>query len=825
MNSLESLGQDVRYAVRMMRRSAGFTAVAVLSLALGIGANTAIFSLINTLMLRTLPVRDPGQLVQLVNRFPGEPDHYGFAGRFYEHFRDRNHVFSDLIGASPLRVQVTGEGLPPETVEGEYVVGKFFAALGVRPAIGRLFGPQDDRVEGAGTAVVSWSYWKHRFNLDRAIVGRPIVVDGAPATIVGVAARDFFGLEVGARPDVWILAANGATVGRPDRPANGPWSGNWKLMGRLKPGVTIEQARAEMRVLDQWRIEEIATASRDPLWRQVKLVVEPAGAGFSTLRGRYARMLLALMAVVGLLLLLACTNIASLLLARGAARQREMAIRVSLGAGRFRLVRQALTESLLLAAAGSVVGLVFAYFGAAALVRIMTSGRQVIGLPQRLALDVQLDISVLVFTAAVAVLAGVLFGVAPAWNAFASLPASSLREMGSAGEPRSRRLFGKSLVVAQVALSMVLLSAAGLFVRHVSNLRNLDLGFERDSVLLVSLNPQGSGYNRSELTRLYRVLLARLQTIPGVRSVTLSGMTPIEGAGASRFANVEGFTERPEDRRYVSLNWIAPKYFATFGTPLVAGRDFAFEDEARPAVAIVNQAMARHYFGGRSPIGKHVTFERLDGTYEIVGVVADAKYLNLHNAAPRTVYFNAFQEGQIASQFALRTTVMPTSVAGEVRRLVGDVVKNVRIAKVTTLDDQVNASIVPERLIAVLAGFFGGLGALLAAIGLYGLMAYTVARRTNEIGVRMALGATRRDVTLMVLKSALALVCAGLALGAPVALSTAYLAARVIQNVAVEPSFAIAFAAAALLATALLAAYMPARRAARVDPMDALRHQ
>ena len=341
---------------------------------------------------------------------------------------------------------------------------------------------------------------------------------------------------------------------------------------------------------------------------------------------------------------------------------------------------------------------------------------------------------------------GVLFGLAPAWNAFASAPASSLREIGGAGDTRSRRLFGKSLIVAQVALSVVLLSAAGLFVGHLSNLRNLDLGFDRHSVLLVTLNPQGSGYNRIQLSRLYRDLLQRLQAIPGVRSASLSGATPIEGAAASRFASVEGFQEKPEDRRYLMLNGVGPKYFETLGTPLIAGRDFQFEDAGRPRVTIVNQAMARHYFGGGSPIGKHVTFDGDDMPYEIVGIVGDAKYLDLHEAAPRTVYLNAFQDGFINSQFSLRTDVPPTAIAGEVRRAVSDVLKTVRVAKVTTLAEQVDASIVPERLIALLAGFFGVLGASLAAIGLYGLLAYTVARRTNEIGIRMSLGATERDV-------------------------------------------------------------------------------
>jgi predicted permease len=823
---LDELNGDLRYALRQLRRSPTFTAVAVLSLALGIGANSAIFTLINTLMLRTLPVREPQQLVELLSRYPGEPRVNGFSWKYYEHFRDRNHVFSDLIGVvSPSRFQVSGEGLDPDVVDGEHVTGNFFSALGVQPATGRLIGPEDDQMEAgrAAVAVVSWSFWQNRFNLDPAILGKRLVVDGVPATVIGVTPREFFGVQVGARPDVWVPVAMEPMIQRPSRRADGTLG--VKLMGRLKPETSIEQARAEMIVLDRFRIEDLAKTRNSSLALQFKIEVEPAAAGFSALRDQFATPLLVLMASVGVLLLMACTNVASMLLARASAREREIAVRVSLGAGRFRLVRQVQTESLLLSSAGSLLGILVAYFGAHSLVRIMLSGRPFIGLQQHLEIRVDPDAHVLLFTAGTALSTGLLFGLAPAWNAFVSAPASSLRETGTAGDSRSRQLLGKSLVVAQVALSVVLLSAAGLFVRHFSNLRNVDLGFRRDSVLLVTLDPAQSGYERVQLSHLYQELLRRLEVIPGVRAGTLSGVTPIEGPGASRFAHVEGFQETPENRRYPLLNWVGPKYFETLGTPWIAGRDFTFEDELRPYVAIVNQAMARYYFGNSSPLGKHVTFDGQDRSYEIVGVVGDAKYLNLHDRAPRTIYLNAFQDSRgLAQQFALRTSVAPAAVADEVRRVVRDVLKTVRVAKVTTLTDQVDASIVPERLIALLAAFFGGLGALLAAIGLYGLLAYTVARRTHEIGVRIALGATRRTVTAMVLKSAMGLVGMGLLVGSPIAIWSKRLAASRIENLPVEGAVLIALAALAMIGVALVAAYLPARRAACVHPMDALRH-
>jgi predicted permease len=375
-----------------------------------------------------------------------------------------------------------------------------------------------------------------------------------------------------------------------------------------------------------------------------------------------------------------------------------------------------------------------------------------------------------------------------------------------------------------VTVSLVLLTAAGIFAGHVSSLKR-DPGFQPDSVLLITLDPARSGYQREQLPDLYRGLMERLEAIPGVRSVSLSALTPTERGAASRFATVEGFDEKPEDRRYLSLNWVGPRYFETLGTPLLAGRDFQYQDEARPRVAIVNRAMARYYFGDGSAIGKRFTFDGQPLTYEIVGVAGDAKYSDLREPPPRTIYLHAFQEARGRfSKFALRTDLAPARIVDQVRAVVLDTLKTVPVARVTTLAEQVDESIAQERLMATLSAGFGALGALLAALGLYGLLAYTVTRRTAEIGIRMALGATRRDVTRMVLNNALRLVCAGVMLGAPVALWSQRFAANLIVNLRVDPVFTIAVAAATLLGVALLAAYLPARRAARVHPMDALRH-
>ena len=831
---LETMWQDVRYAARTLRRSPGFTAVAVLSLALGIGANTAIFTLINALMLRSLPVSHPEQLVELLSRYPGEPRLSSFSWRHYEHFRDHNQSFSELLAASRARFQVAGEGIAPETIDGEYVAGNFFTSLGMRPALGRVINGQDDQLESptAASAVVSWSYWTNRLHADPAIVGKAIILNGAPATIVGVAPQEFFGLQVGMRPSVWLPMAMEPMLQKPSRRMDG--SLGVGMLGRLRPGVTIEQALAEMKVLDRYRLEDFAKSRSAAFARDFTIELEPAAAGFAALRDRFAASLLVLMALVALLLLIACTNVAGLLLARAAARQHEMALRVSLGAGRVRLVRQALTESLLLAAMGGALGVALASLGAGTLVRVVLSGREFLRLQQRIEIQVQPDLQVLLFTITIAVLTAVLFGAAPAWHALTTAPVSSLRTHGAAAETRSRRLFGKGLVVGQIAWSIVLLSAAGLFAQHLSNLRNQDLGFQRRSLLLVTLDATSSGYPRDQLFIPYQQLLGRLAEIPAVRAVTLSGVTPISGAGASRFISVEGFAESPDARRYVPLNWVGPRYFETFGTPLLAGRDFAFTDKGGPPVAIVNQAMARYYFGDRDPIGGRfqlvgpsssgITGAPPDQAYTIIGVVGDAKYMDLRETPPRTIYLNAFQErSMFVNELALKTSGRPAAVTDEVRRIVREELKTVSIARVTTMDDLIDASVVSERVIATLSIFFGGLGASLAALGLYGLLAYTVTRRTNEIGIRMALGATRAHVSRMVFKGALGLVCAGLVIGVPLGVLSRRAATRIVTDLSVESLWPLALATATMLAIALVAAYVPTRRAASVEPIGALR--
>jgi len=811
------IGNDLRYACRLMRRSPAFTAVAVLSLALGIGANTAIFSLFDAILLRHLPVERPEELAEFLRQYPGEARGWGYWGwSNFELFRDHNHVFAAITGCSfdnlaPVRL----EGGAEENVVMENVLGNYFSVLGLKPALGRLLGEADIPPAGGEgeVAVVSYRWWETRMQRDPSAIGKRIFEHGAPKTIVGVAPRDYIGPRLGVRTDVWI------PVGRDQ----------YSLIARLKPGVTLPQARAEVRQIYALTLPQRAR-SKDPLARQVIVDLESAAHGFVNVSDQYGKPLQLLMVVVGLLLLLACLNLASMLLARAAAREREMAVRVGLGAGRGRLVRQMLTESLLLSTAGALVGALFAWFGARALVGIVASGRPF----ERIVLEVSPDLRVLGFTAAIAIATGVLFGLAPAWHAFRAAPASPLRQVGRGSQTPFWRWFGKTLVSAEVALSVVLAVAAGLFLTHLARLRHFDLGIRPEHVLQMRLDPSRSGYRPEQLVQPYEELLARLAAMPGVRSASISGCTPIQGCGFNRYVSAEGVVERPEERRLTAISFVSPRYFETLGIPLSFGRDFSLADAGRPRVAIVSASLARYYFPGTTALGKRLSIDPDaragpwpggDAPYEIVGVVGDVKPGELREPPRRTVYFNMFQESRLADQFEVRTVGDPESLAQAARRTVAEVLKTVPIDRLTTLEAQVDGAIVPERLVATLSAWFGGLGAVLAGIGLYGLLGYTVARRTNEIGVRMALGATSGGIVRMVLADAFGMVLAGVACGGVLAMAGRPLAARLFADLRIAIPEPLMAGAAGILAIALLAASIPARRASRVDPVEALREE
>ncbi len=818
--------QDLRFGVRMLRKHKGFTLAAVLTLALGIGANVAVFSVINAVMLKRLPVRQPERMVELLSRYPGEPAVNAFSRASFEHFRDNSRTLAGLTGVANARFSVKADGAEPELVEGEYVIGNFFQMLGLQPALGRLLEPNDDRADSNGYAVViSWPYWQRRFNLDPNVIGRTITLDHAVLTIAGVAPCGFAGLRVGAQPDLWTPAAAYAVV-NPQGQAQPQGLGSYQLVARLAPGVSLAQARAEFGLLFAWTLQERVRNSKDPQTSQLTFELRTATAGlFTDLRERFEKPLMLTLAIVGLLLSLACTNVASLLLARAVARQREMAVRLSLGASRLRLVRQLLTEALLLTLLGGLLGIGVAWAGSRALVQLMRSGPPFIGLPGPLEIHATPDANVLLFAVGVALLTALVFGLAPALTVFKSASIAPLGQSDRVTEPKLSRVFGKSLVVAQVTLSVVLLSAAALFVAHLLRLRGQEFGFKRDNVLIVRLDASRSGYEADRLSRAYEELLERLQQTRLVRAASLAGTTPISGGAASRVVTVPGFDERSEDRRYVNLNWVAPRYFDTLGIRLLAGRDFRREDRGAPRYAIINQAMERHYFPNQSAVGQHLRFDNDNHPYEIVGVVSDAKYASLREAPPRTVYLNTFQARQPASDFILNTTGDPYAAAPEVRQAISEVLRTVPVARITTLTEQVDASLLVERAIASLSGVFAGIGCLLAGLGLYGLLAYATARRTHEIGIRMALGATRASVARMVMLEALTLTALGLSCGCAIAVwSRSYLTALAPDLPAMQ-AMPLLFGAIVTMAVALLAVALPAYRAARVEPMMALRHE
>jgi predicted permease len=816
-------GRDLRLGLRRLVRDRLFTAVVIVSLALGICANASLFALIHAVMLRPLPVRAPDELVTVVWHYPdsSEPRRSSLSRADYERVRNRVRAFSDLAGTSPARVDIAGDGIPGGNAHGEYVVGHFFPMLGIHAAIGRLIDESDDVAGGdVNVAVVSWRYWQQRLGGSPSIIGRRLSIGGVSVSIVGVAPRGFTGVVVESTTDVWMPIALHRRIQPP--PSNDASDEpSLLVLGRRAPGVTLEQASAELRVLLKPTFDRIAERSHDPKWRDVSIDVESARTGFSPLRDSLSQPLVIVMAGAAVLLLLACVNVASLLLARGVAKRREMALRTSLGAGRWRLMRQVLTESLLLAGVGTIVGVLLTWLGAGLLVRVIgTLYRHA----EPLQLAIRADGPVLLFTAGVGALVTVLVGMVPAWHASSAKATPSLRAGRSVGESKAWRRFGAGLIAAQVALSTVLLSIAAVFALYLSSLRNDGLGFDRHSVLLVTLNPRGSRVSSGILTDRYRELLDRFRAIPGVRSATLSATTPIAPGEWLRRGNVDGVSIVSRDQPYLYLNAVAPGFFETFGTPLLAGRDFQDGDRAGPRVAIVNQAMARRHFADRNPIGHRLTFDNDRDEYEVVGVVGDAKYDDLRRPAPQTVYLNAFQAGQIGSQFALRTDVPPSSIADAARAAVAAVASPVPLENITTLEDQIDASLVLERLLSAISWAFSVFGTALAALGLYGLLAYSVSRRTNEIGVRMALGATRRGIVRLVLRGAVAMVAVGLAFGVLAALWSQRLAASLIASLPIG-TLPIAVAALILIGVAIAAASVPAWRATRVKPVEALRHE
>jgi putative ABC transport system permease protein len=826
--------QDLRDALRGLKAAPIVSAVAVLSLALGIGANSAIFSILNSLLLRDLPVRDPGQLT-LVQTSATQTS---WTNPIWEQIRSRQDLFAGAMAWQSSRFNLS-QGGETEFVDGVWASGGYFDLLGVAPLLGRTFTARDDERGGGpagAVAVISYSFWQRRFNGAADAVGRSITVERVPFTIVGVTPPSFFGAEVGRTFDVAIpLGTEPLVRGKEsalDRRSN--W---WlSIMVRLKDGQSPDSGTAALRGIQPQIREATLPEHYRPQDRDRYLaepfVLAPAATGQSRLRTRYEGPLTLIMGVVGLVLLIACANIANLLLARAAARRHEISVRLALGASRLRLVRLLLSESLLLSAMGAVLGLLFAYWGSRLLVRQLSSSTNTVFL------DLSLDWRVLVFTTAVAVTTAVLFGMAPALRAARVQPNESLKEQGRGNSADRRFSTGNLLVVAQVALSLVLIVAAGLFMRTFATLEGLDLGFERTGALVVNVNAQPLRLEPPARGPVMQRILEAASATPGVEQAALSVVTPVSGSTWNNLFEFAHLPQLGERERIVNVNHVSPGFFAAFRTPLIAGRDFTDADRTgAPKVAIVNESFARKYFGGENPVGRafgQAAFGKEPArTFEIVGYVRDAAYRSLREPFSPTVYSPLLQNDGIPSSISVTVRAAggaPALLIKPLAESLGGVHKDLALT-FRPLEEQVDASLIQERLVAMLSGFFGALALLLAGLGLYGVTSYAVSRRQAELGIRMALGAAPGGVVRIVLQRVALLVLAGLAAGA--ALAAGFIAfgdrlgsasvASLLYGVELRDPLTFAAAAIVLAAIGGLAGWIPARRASRIDPATVLR--
>jgi predicted permease len=849
----EPLEQDVRYAFRSMAGSKLFTSMAVLSLALGLGANTAIYSFMNAVMLRALPVRHPEQLVILNWRAkkdaPVVESHWGsdydepgggrtspnFPYTAFQLLRDHNDVLSSLFGhmnGGRLNLVIDGQA---ELVDGEHVSGDFFRGLGVTPAVGRLIEKEDDRVGAPNIAVLTNEYWRTRFGASPSVIGKNIRINGASFTVAGVAAPDFYGVSPGVKPSVFLPLRNiGLTVPQRDDALFNDGHYYWiELMGRLKPGATLPQTQAQLSGVFHNYVASTATKDREradlpSLWLQ------EGGSGVDALRREYSKPLWVLMAMAGLILAVACFNIANLLLARAASRRREIALRLSLGAGRFRIIRQLLTESLLLALLSGVAAIGVASLAIRFLLLLMTNGND------DFSVKVGVDWPVLAFTLLIALVSAIFFGLVPAFQASNVDITPALKET-RASEPQAKmRRFGvrfglsQALVVGQIGISLLLVIAAGLFVRTLTNLHSVKLGFNAENVLIFNLNGAKAGYTDDALKRFYQELEQRFQTIPGVRAATSSDIPLVGGWSSSTSIGIAGIPEPPEGQRgpNTSMAQVGTTFFETMEIPILIGRGIDKRDvDGAPRVGVVNQVFAEKYFRGENPVGRHF---RLGGTtngvdVEIVGVARTARYSSLKREIPPVTYTSWLQSPKTRQAremfFELRTTGNPLALANSVRQIVHGVGPQVPVAEMTTEARRIDQTISQERTFAQLCTSFGGLALLMACVGLYGTMAYAVARRTGEIGIRMAVGATRGRVIRMVLGEVAVLSVFGLAIGLAGAYETTSFVKSFLFGVKPNDPIAIGASVSILIGCALLAGYVPAFRASRIDPMAALRNE
>ena len=835
---------DLRFAFRQVLKNPGFTAVAVLTLALGIGANTAIFTVINALMLRSLPVKKPDELVQVVTRSrSGQVDH-SFDYPFYELLRDNTHNLAALFFAGGVgnkdRLIVSSDQASPtaEFVRAQIVSGNFFTALGVPAFLGRTFTPTDDQPGNAQPAIViSHGFWQRRFGGDSSIIGKIVSFNDVPFTIVGVTPPGFFGVQPGENPELWWPAQMSPQVDRDPagRRLKQGYS-SFRLFGRLGPGVDRSRAEAELRIVFQRWLQEYAerraskwSASEQRSHFAQKLELQSGHAGYAAARQQFRRPLLILMVIVAVVLLIACANVASLLLARAAARTREFSVRSALGAGRLRLMRQLLTESLLLAAAGGLLGLLLAQSGTGMLLKFMDVENNPVSF------DVAPDSRVLLFTATVALLTGLLFGLVPALRSSRTDLAAALKGTAGtvAGSP-SRQRVNQALVVTQVALSLVLLIGAGLFVRTLRNLKVMDMGFNRENVVLFSLDFT-ERLDAARRTALYKELLTRLETLPGLRSASVYNFGLLSGNNWTDKFLAEGQVAGADEDLSCHGMCAGPRFFETLGITLISGRDFNVQDEtpagatnaAARRSAVINETLARRYFPGVDPLGKRIYSPRNpEKKYEIVGVVKDTKYRSLRQDPPPTLYVPFFHEAMSSGViFALRTPQESRIALASLQNLVAELDRTARVRTARTMEDVVGDAMHQERVVAQLGSLFSVFAVALACLGLYGVLSFAVVQRTREIGIRIAVGAQKWDVLSLVVKQGFKLGLLGSVLGIVGALVTTRFVSSLLYGVTATDPVTFVGVSLLLIVVAVLASWIPAWRATRVDPMVALRYE
>jgi predicted permease len=838
---MESILQDVRYAFRMLAKSPGFTTVAVLTLALGIGANTAIFTLINAVVLKLLPVRDVQRLVVIGDptmahsRGHGTPETKIFSYPLYREIADHNSVFEGMLAAGELhRVRTTdasGKSISDDVL-GSLVTGNYFSLLGVNPYIGRTLTPEDDKVEGGHpVAVISYSMFRNRFNSDRNIVGTTVRLNEYPFTVVGVTPPGFHGQVVGDVQEVWVPMMMQSQVLRGRKWLDDPESSWLTMMGRLKPEVSIGQAKANVNLIYQQALNGAYGARLRPddlkEIRKDTISVISGERGLSVLRGSYEKPLLLLMGIVGLVLLIACVNVANLLLARAKVRQREVAVRLAIGAKPSRIVRQLLTESMLLAFVGGAVGLLLAFWGTQLLLMVLGLTAEKNGL------QITPDLRVLAFTATVCLITGVVFGVVPALRSLKIELNSALKGgMAAFSQGQGGIQWSKLLVASQVALSVLVLFAAGLLVRSLKNLENVELGFSRDHLLLVRMDPITGGYETPEASaRAANELQQRLSQLPGVKQVVVSEAGLFSGSDSSSTIKVENFTPLTEEDRDAAWDKFGAGFFSSLDVPVLQGREIGPQDTASSSrVAVVNQTFVKKFFPGGNPLGRRIWIDdpkQLDKPMEIVGVVRDVRHHDLDKPIQPTFYRPLAQSDETAGilQMAIRTASNPNGMTETVRAAIKAFNSGMPVQSIHTMDYLVEDTISTEIVIAKLSGFFGILALALACIGLYGVMSYTVAGRTKEIGVRMALGAQRGDVLRLVMREAMLLIVAGVVLGIPLAMMSTHVIKSMLFGLSNTDPWSMALVVLTLSFVGAIAGLIPARRATKVDPMVALRYE